>query len=66
MGGEGGEKFEKMQYNPVLQLITKEYQKNLEESMKGSQFAFDCVNSLCYKLHKISLNRGGSYILLND
>ena len=56
-GGEGGEKFEKMQYNPVLQLITKEYQKNLEESMKGSQFAFDCVNSLCYKLHKISLNK---------
>ena len=55
-----------MQYNPLLQLITKEYQKKLEESMKGSQFAFDCVNSLCYKLHNISLNRGGSHILLND
>ena len=37
-------------------------QKGLEESMKGSEFVFDSVNSLYYKLHKISLNRGGSYI----
>ena len=37
------------------------YQKNLEESMIGSQFVFDCVDWLYYKLHKISLNRGGSY-----
>ena len=57
-----GEKSEKMQYNPLLQLSTKEYQKFLEESMRGSQFTFDSINSLCYKLHKISLNRGGSYV----
>ena len=38
------------------------YQKNLEESMKGSEFVFDFVDSLYYKLYKISLNRGGSYI----
>ena len=37
------------------------YQKGLEESMKGSEFIFDGVDSLYYKLHKISLNRGGSY-----
>ena len=38
------------------------YQKKLEESMRGSEFVFDSVDSLYYKLHKISLNRGGSYI----
>ena len=38
------------------------YQKHLEESMRGSEFVFDCVDSLYYKLHKISLNRGGLYI----
>ena len=35
------------------------YQKGLEESIKGSEFV---ANLLYYKLHKISLNRGGSYI----
>ena len=30
--------------------------------MRGSEFVFDSVNSLYYKLHKIGLNRGGSYI----
>ena len=30
--------------------------------MKGSEFAFDKVDSLYYKLHKISLNRGESYV----
>ena len=38
------------------------YQKNLEESIRGSEFVFDSVNSLYYKFHKISLSRGGSYI----
>ena len=38
------------------------YQKNLEESMKRSEFVFDCVDSLYYRLHKITLDRGGSYI----
>ena len=38
------------------------YQKNLEESMRGREFVFDSVDSLYYKLHKISLNRGGSLI----
>ena len=30
--------------------------------MKDSNFLFDCVDLLHYKCHKISLNRGGSYI----
>ena len=43
-------------------LILSQYQKGLEEQMKGSEFIFDNVDSLYYKLHKISLNRGGSHI----
>ena len=30
--------------------------------MKGCEFVFESVDLLYYKLHKISLNRGGSYI----
>ena len=30
--------------------------------MKGSHFTFDGVNALYYKLNKVSLSRGGSYI----
>ena len=45
-----------------LILFYKDNKKNLEESMRGSEFVFDCVDPLYYKLHKISLNRGGSYI----
>ena len=30
--------------------------------MRGNDFIFDSVDSLYYDLHKISLNRGGSYI----
>ena len=37
------------------------YQKGLEESLREGELAFDSVNSLYYKLYKISLNRGGSY-----
>ena len=36
------------------------YEKGLEKSMRGSEFVFDSVCSLHYKLHKIRLNRGGS------
>ena len=31
--------------------------------MKGSEFAYDRVDALYYNLHKVSLNRGGSYIV---
>ena len=37
------------------------YQNNLE-SMKSSEFIFDCVHFLYYFFHKINPNRGGSYI----
>ena len=38
------------------------YQKVLEESMRGSEFVLDNVDSLYYKLHKISLHRDRSHI----
>ena len=40
--------------------LLQEYQKELEEAMKGNEFFFDSSDLLYYKLHKISLNRGGS------
>ena len=30
--------------------------------MSGNEFVFDSIDLLHYNLHKISLNRGGSYI----
>ena len=38
------------------------YQKKLEESMRGSEFVFDSVDSFYHKLYEISLNWSGSYI----
>ena len=46
----------------LFKSLLQRYQEGLEVSMKGSEFVFDSVNSLYYKLHKISLNKGGSYI----
>ena len=37
------------------------YQKQ-EKIIKGSDFKFESVNLMNYKLHKVSLERGGSYI----
>ena len=57
IGNETGEIIEDL-FDSFLQ----RYPKKLEESMRGSEFVFDNADSLYYKLHKISLNRGGSYI----
>ena len=46
---------------PFESLLQK-YQDELEEKIRGSEFVFDSVDLLHYNLHKISLNRGGSYI----
>ena len=46
--------------------LLQRYQKGLEEKMRVIELVFDDVDLLHYKLHKISLNRGGSdKILLN-
>ena len=42
--------------------LLKKYQEGLEEKMKKSNYVFDSIDALYYKLHRASLNRGGSYI----
>ena len=43
--------------------LLQRYQEGLEESIKGSKFIFDSIDILYYNLNRISLNRGGSYIV---
>ena len=57
VGSETDEIIEEL-FESFLQL----YQETLEESVRGSEFVFDSVDSLYYNLNKISLSRGGSYI----
>ena len=40
----------------------RRYQEGLETKMRGSDYIFNHVNSLEYHFHKVSLNRGSSYI----
>ena len=42
--------------------ILRRYQGDLHESMRGSEFMFDYVESLNYIFHKVDLKRSGSYI----
>ena len=46
----------------LFRSLLQRYQENLQEKMKGSDFAFDGVNYLYYDLNKISISKGGSYI----
>lgn len=46
----------------LFESFLRKYQEGLEESLKEIEFVFDSVNLLHYKLHKIGLNRNGSYI----
>ena len=48
--------------NELIKSFTKKYQEGLETKMKGSSYIFERVDLLEYHLHKISLNRGSSYI----
>ena len=48
--------------NKTFKSFLKRYQEGLETKMRGSSFIFERVHSLYYHLHKISLNRGSSYI----
>ena len=41
--------------------LKNRYQNNLE-SMRGSEFVFNCIQLLYYKCPKINPNRGESYI----
>ena len=42
--------------------LLQRYQENLQEKMRGFDFAFGGVNFLYYDFYKISISRGGSYI----
>ena len=46
----------------IFKSILQRYQENLQEKMRGSDFAFDGVNFLYYDFSKINISRGGSYI----
>ena len=46
----------------LFESLLQKYQEGLEESVKGSDLVFDRVDLLLYELHKVSLNRAGSYI----
>ena len=57
VGSETDEIIEKL-----FQSLLQNYQKGLEESMRGSEFVRGSINLLYYHLQKIGLKRGGSYI----
>ena len=42
--------------------LLQKYKKELEKSVRECNFVFDSVDLLHYKLHKINLVRGGTYI----
>ena len=48
--------------NGLIDSFMKRYQEGLETKMKGSSYIFERIDLLDYNLHKISLNRGSSYI----
>ena len=50
----------------IFKLFVSRYQIGLEDSIKDSDFVFDCVNLLHFKYHKITLKCGGSYIVSPD
>ena len=41
--------------------LLQKHQEGLEQKIRGGKFIFDSADLLHYNLHKISLNRGGSY-----
>ena len=46
----------------LISIFLQRYQEGLENRMKGSNYIFDHVNSLEYHFHKVTLNKGSSYI----
>ena len=48
--------------NKLIDSFMKRHQEGLETKMKGSSYIFERIDLLEYHLHKITLNRGSSYI----
>ena len=47
----------------LFKSFVQRYQEGLQEKMRGSEFESDGIHLLYYDFDKISLNRGGSYII---
>ena len=52
--------------NELIDSFMKRYQEGLETKIKRSSYIFERIDLLEYHLHKISLNRGSSYIKCNE
>ena len=48
--------------NELFNSFHRRYQEGLQTKMKGSSFTFERIDLLEYHLHKISRNRGSSYV----
>ena len=59
---DNAESMRRCWYEELIDTFMQRYQEGLETKMKGSSYIFDHVNLLEYHFHKISLNRGSSYI----
>ena len=46
----------------LFKSLLQRYQENLQEKIRGSDFAFNGINFFYYYFNKISIYRGGSYI----
>ena len=49
-------------FDELFESLQLRYQRNLETSMRGSDFTFDSVQLMYYKCHKVNFKRGASYI----
>ena len=47
--------------NELFESLPSKYQDNFKTSVRGRDFIFDSVQLRCYKCHKVSFKRGGSY-----
>ena len=59
MNGDDTNEIIKLLFESFLQ---REFEENLQEKMRGSDFEFDGINFLYYNFNKMSIYRGGSYI----
>ena len=59
MNGDDTNEIIKLLFESFLQ---REFEENLQEKMRGSDFEFDGINFLYYNFDKMSIYRGGSYI----
>ena len=59
------EEYGKSKYVSIIRDIFRSFLHNNQEELKmikGSDFVFESVDLMDYKLHRVRLNRGGSYI----